>query len=186
MDWLKKLLGIRSHDDGPPPQDPETLRREFDSFLRARLDSLVPKLAPIFDGFELATLPAEMTHLHIEVFDDVGYELRLIGLGADGIEFSETAPEDRKVTSALAQINAALGAYQPFVTQEEMDRFTLCETDPTFGQQHALEQPLDDYDAWSRLGPFLAEVTKDLRLAFSGDFTTGFHDRPQRPIPTAR
>jgi hypothetical protein len=186
MDWLKKLLEIRSHDDRLPPQDPEALRREFDSFLCARLDSLVPNLTAIFEGLEPATLPAEMTHLHIEVFDDVGYELRLIGFGADGTEFFETAPEDRKVTSALAQVNAALGAHQPFVTQEEMDRFTLWETDPKFGQQHALEQPLDDYDAWSRLGPFLAEVTKGLRLAFSGDFTTGFHDRPQRPIPTAR
>ena len=184
MDWLRRLLqraaGSRVSRTDSAQAHPLCLA--FDSFLATRLENLRPQLTALFDAFDVEALPPGLTHLHIEVFDDAGYELRLHGFDSDQVEVF-LAPSDTSATrSELRRVNDALKGLQPFVTPDEMRRFLIWEEHPHFGAQEALEQPLDSYNAWVRLGPCLAQATQGLRARFAGDVTTGLHDRPARPI----
>lgn len=156
-------------------------RLAFDTFLRDRLETLAPQVRRVLDDVDPRSLPADADLLHIEIFEEPMYEMRLFAFRADGAEaFGD--PETWAPSPALAAANAALDALQPIVSAEELDRFLRWEDDPKWGRQVTLEQPLDSYDAWTRLGPFLADVTEGLRQRFDGDFTAGMHDAPRRKL----
>ena len=157
MEFFKRLLRMgRIVEISPTPNtssDDNALRLAFDDFLTEKLAQVTRDIRNILSGLDPDVLPGDTDLLHIEIFEEPMYEMRLFAFRSDGVEaFAD--PETWSPSPALQEVNAALDALQPILTQEELDRFTIWEEDAEWGRQEALEQPLDAYDAWRQLGPF--------------------------------
>lgn len=176
INWLirlKNFLGLEQTAQARP----KVTTDDFDAFLTTRLTSAQAAINDIFDQFDVSTLPENVTRLHIEVFDEIRLDLRVFGFDAGSVQVRDPQHDGVTPHAGLAGLNAALDRVLPLVNQQDLDRFTIWEQHPKFGRQEALWQPLDDYDAWGHMRPFLSEVTAGLRASFPGDFTIGLHDR---------
>jgi len=170
IQWLKSLFA-KSDRAAPPTgsgQEAELLIA-FEDFLTDRMNAFFPAVRDAFSDMFKTGLPDAAQRLHIEIFlDDPAFSFRVFAF--DAANMSSDAPEP------VQALNDTIDQLWPIVTNTEMDRYLIWETDPKWGRQVALQQPLDDLNLSKFVFPWFQKIVSETRGDFRRPITASIHD----------
>ena len=168
--WLKARF--TSADKGPTPEELIAL---YDAQLLNELNRLEGPVRSAFKRLAGVALPAEVAHLHLEVFlDEPGFAFRLFGYDNDWIEVPDLPMIER--------FNTEVETLWPLFQDVDLSQFEIWETNRKGDKQLALRQPLDTYSPNVRLTHWFQSVTETLEPQERAALTLAFHDET-RPTP---